>query len=74
MPSSEYHRRQADTLLALALNTSNPELSTLYRSLAVEYKLLAEKGAADPPSVCPATPHRPAGEAEAGALGSTGNR
>jgi hypothetical protein len=65
MPSSEYHRRQADTLLALALTTSNSELSAWCRNLAIEYKILAKTGAADPLPVIPATPHRPAGEAEA---------
>jgi hypothetical protein len=48
MPSSEYHRRQADTLVALALNTSDPELSTLCLDLAIEYKLLAEQAVAAP--------------------------
>jgi hypothetical protein len=46
MPSSEYYRRQADTALALALATSDPELSAWCRNLAIEYKLLSEKGAA----------------------------
>jgi hypothetical protein len=64
MPSSEYHRRQADTVLALSLNTPDPGLSTLCRTLAVEYKLLAEKGAADPPHAHPATRPRSAGEAK----------
>ena len=41
MPSSEYYGRQADTLLTLALNATDPELSARYRSLAVEYKMLA---------------------------------
>jgi len=64
MPSSEYYRRQADTLLALALNTSDPGLSDFCRNLAIEYKLLAERAVADPaPDPCCAP--RPAGEAEA---------
>jgi hypothetical protein len=41
MPSSEYYRRQADTLLTLALTATDPELSARYRNLAVEYKMLA---------------------------------
>ena len=41
MPSSEYYRRQADTLLTLALTATDPELSDRYRNLAVEYKMLA---------------------------------
>jgi hypothetical protein len=45
MPSSDYYRRQADTLLALAVSTSDPELSARCRNLAITYKLLAEKGA-----------------------------
>jgi hypothetical protein len=65
MASSEYHLRQADTLLALALTTSDPELSMLCRGLAVEYKLLAEKGAADPSSADPETPSRPADQVAA---------
>jgi len=64
MPSSEYHRRQADTALALALTISDPKLSAWCRNLAIEYKILAGKGVADPPAD-PATPDRPAGEAEA---------
>jgi hypothetical protein len=62
MPSSEYYRRQADTLLALAVNTSDLELSTRCRNLAIEYKLLAERMAADPAPADPATPSLPAGE------------
>jgi hypothetical protein len=48
MPSSAYYRRQAETLLALATSTSNPELSTVCRNLAIEYKLLADKAPSDP--------------------------
>jgi hypothetical protein len=47
MPSSEYYRRQADTLLTLALTTTDPELSNWYRCLAMEYKMLAAKAADD---------------------------
>ena len=47
MPSSEYYRRQADTLLMLALNATDPELSARYRSLAVEYKMLAANAGED---------------------------
>ena len=42
MPSSEYYRRQADTLLTLALTATRPELSARYRNLAIRYKRLAE--------------------------------
>jgi len=45
MPSSEYYRRQAQTLRALASSTNDPSLLTLCRSLAVEYRLLAERTA-----------------------------
>jgi hypothetical protein len=41
MPSSEYYRRQADMLLMLALNATDPELSARYRTLALQYKMLA---------------------------------
>jgi hypothetical protein len=41
MPSSEYYRRQADTLLTLALTATDPELSARYRNLAIRYKRLA---------------------------------
>ena len=47
MPSSEYYRRQADTLLTLALIATDPELSGRYRNLAVEYKMLAANGGED---------------------------
>jgi hypothetical protein len=47
MPSSEYYRRQADTLLALALTATDPELSARYRSLALEYKMLAANAGED---------------------------
>jgi hypothetical protein len=65
MPSSEYYRRQADTLLALALNTSEPDLSNWCRNLALQYKLLAEKRTTDPVPDPEGTPPRVAGEAEA---------
>jgi hypothetical protein len=42
MPSSEYYRRQADTLLTLALTATDPELSARYRNLAIRYKRLAK--------------------------------
>jgi hypothetical protein len=45
MPSSEYYRRQADTLLALVSSTNDPALSALCRGLAVEYRQLAEQTA-----------------------------
>jgi hypothetical protein len=61
MPSSEYYRRQANTLLALAVNTSDADLSTRYQNLAIEYKLLAEKRAADPLPADPATTIQPGG-------------
>jgi hypothetical protein len=41
MPSSEFYRRQADTLLMLALIAADPELSARYRNMAVKYKRLA---------------------------------
>jgi hypothetical protein len=41
MPSSEYYRRQADTLLMLALTAADPVLSARYRNMAVKYKRLA---------------------------------
>ncbi len=47
MPSSEYYRRQADTLLTLALTATDPELSDRYRNLAVEYKLRAANAGED---------------------------
>jgi hypothetical protein len=48
MPSSEYYRRQADTLLTLALaSATDPELSARYRNLAVKYKMLAANGGED---------------------------
>jgi hypothetical protein len=47
MPSSDYYRRQMDTLLTLAVTATDPELSDRYRSLAVEYKLLAAQGVDD---------------------------
>jgi hypothetical protein len=47
MLSSEYYQRQADTLLTLALTTTDPELSGRYRRLAVEYKMLVSKAADD---------------------------
>jgi len=53
MASSEYYRRQADTLLTLALTAIDPELSARYRNLAIRYKKLAEnagKNAAPPGS------------------------
>jgi hypothetical protein len=65
MPSSAYYHRQAEILLALATTTSNPELSTVCRRLAIEYKLLAEKAPSDPgPGLCGSPPRR-TGEAEA---------
>jgi hypothetical protein len=66
MPSPEYYRRQADTLLAIAVNTSDPELSTRCRNLAIAYKLLEGKAAADDRvTTDPVTLARPAGEAKA---------
>jgi hypothetical protein len=41
MLSSEYYRRQADTLLTLALMATDPELSAQYRNMAIKYKRLA---------------------------------
>jgi len=42
MPSSEYYRRQADTLLILALTAAtDPKVSAHYRNLAVKYQKLA---------------------------------
>ena len=43
MPSSEYYRRQSETLRALALSTNDPSLSSLCRSLAIEYRQMAEQ-------------------------------
>jgi hypothetical protein len=61
MPSSEYYRRQSETLRALASSTNEPSLLTLCRSLAVEYRLLAEqtaiREALDP--AAPASPSAP---------------
>jgi hypothetical protein len=54
MPSSEYYRRQADTLLTLALTATDPELSDRYRNLAVECKMRAANALED------AVPPRPA--------------
>jgi hypothetical protein len=65
MPSSEYYRRQSETLLALAVNTNDPEVSTVCRNLAIEYKLMAEKVAADSALADPVTPSRSADEEEA---------
>ena len=67
MASSEYYRRQADTLLTLALTTTDPELSARYRSLAVEYKMLAAKAGDDtgPPKSFTDNLSNPAGEREA---------
>jgi hypothetical protein len=48
MPSSEYYRRQADTLLTLALIAADPVVSARYRNLAVEYKFLAGTAGEDP--------------------------
>jgi hypothetical protein len=45
MPSSEYYCRQSETLRALAASTNDPSLSALCRSLAVEYRQLAEQTA-----------------------------
>jgi hypothetical protein len=64
MPSSEYYRRQADTLLALAQNTSDVGLSALCRDLAVQYKVLAEKAAPEPVPDAGGTPPRRASEAD----------
>jgi hypothetical protein len=47
MPSSEYYRRQADTLLTLAVTATDPELSARYRNLAAEYKMLAGRADED---------------------------
>ncbi len=47
MPSSEYYRRQAETLLTLALTATDPELAARYRSLAAEYKMLAVNAGED---------------------------
>ena len=47
MPSSEYYRRQADTLLAMALSIHEPRLSTLCRTLALQYKFLSQEKKAD---------------------------
>ncbi len=67
MASSEYYHRQADTLLTLASATIDPELSARYRSLALEYKMLAAKGAEDPasPRLVTDNPSTPADEREA---------
>jgi hypothetical protein len=65
MPSSAYYHRQADTLLALATSTSNPELSVVCRNLAIEYKLLAEKAPIDPGSAQYGAPIRRTEQAEA---------
>jgi len=61
MPSLEYYRRQAETLLGLASSTNDPSLSALCRGLAVEYKLLAEQAAARqaPEPDAPAAPLAP---------------
>jgi hypothetical protein len=63
MPSFEYYRRQAETLLSLASSTKDPSLSALCQSLAAEYKQLAERPAGrkapEPPaqtSPLPSTP------------------
>jgi hypothetical protein len=48
MPSSEYYRRQADTLLTLALTATDSELSARYRKLAVEYQMLGANPAKMP--------------------------
>jgi hypothetical protein len=63
MPSSEYYRRQADTLLMMALSVADPELSARYRTLAVEYKMLAAKAADD------TVPQRPVTDNLSGAAG-----
>lgn len=47
MPSSEYYRRQADTLLTLALTATDPALSARYRTLAAEYEILAANAGED---------------------------
>jgi hypothetical protein len=47
MPSSEYYRRQADTLLTLALIAADPAVSARYRNLALEYKMLAASAGED---------------------------
>ena len=65
MARPEYYRRQADTLLALALSTSDPELSARCRTLAVEYKLLSEKAKPDPAVDRRGSTRAPTGEAEA---------
>jgi hypothetical protein len=44
---------------------TDPELSAKWRNLAIEYSLLAEKGAAGPARDPSVIPPRPAGEAEA---------
>jgi hypothetical protein len=42
MPNSAYYRRQADTLLILALTAAtDPKLSARYRNLALKYQKLA---------------------------------
>jgi hypothetical protein len=46
MPSSGYYCRQADTLFALALCCSDPVLSAQCRTLAIEYRQLAERAVA----------------------------
>jgi hypothetical protein len=68
MPSSEYYRRQVDTLLILAVTTSDPELSTWCQTLAIEYKLLAETEDAARVAADPVTSARPTGEAEEGGV------
>jgi hypothetical protein len=46
MPSSGYYRRQADTLFALALCCSDQALSAQCRTLAVEFRQLADRAVA----------------------------
>jgi hypothetical protein len=48
MPSTEYYRRQAETLLALASGTNDPALSALCQCLAMEYGELAQKIVGEP--------------------------
>jgi hypothetical protein len=67
MPSSEYYRRQAETLLTLALTATDPELAARYRSLAAEYKMLAANAGEDtvPPGSVTDDLSSAAGESEA---------
>jgi len=63
MPSSEYYRRQADTLLMLAQIAADPAVSARYRALAVEHTMLAARASED------MVPHRSATESLSSAAG-----